>query len=392
MKLKTKQVVVLRPGFLMILLKPTIVTSLAYLATASAGAYAADGQGTQYYLSGQLMSGLVSTAPADPDCESKKSGYTLNAGGTLTFVSKSLSVDAGLGVYSGNVTGTVLKQPSGCVRADNERIEFTSAGILISPKWRMTEALEFGPILLSTAGVDASYSPDLNADRIPRFYGGLQFSKVWMDPSSYNIQLGLYGMFSLNNGDRTVSMFGVSAAAGIPLTKPQTIVQTKVEYKTRTRTKTVEKVVYQPIYVFQTQNINFETDSSNLTRESEKFVHEIGAALNENRDAWEVLEIGGHTDITGNDEKNVSLSQDRAESVKRALIQKDIPEGRMSAKGYGASVPLVEGEDAVSLAKNRRVEISFSGSFDQSRLGPILDRIRRKYERPTTCIDKDACR
>jgi OmpA-OmpF porin, OOP family len=129
-----------------------------------------------------------------------------------------------------------------------------------------------------------------------------------------------------------------------------------------------------------------------LTKESEAFVYEIGAALSENRDAWEIMEIGGHTDVTGSDEKNVRLSQDRAESVKRALIQKDIPEGRISAKGYGSSMPLVEGEDSVSLAKNRRVEISFSGSFDQTRLGPVLDKIRRKYERPFTCGDKDSCK
>jgi outer membrane protein OmpA-like peptidoglycan-associated protein len=392
MKLKLSQVAGLFfdiPAFLRDHPNLTVVASIML---ASTQAIADEPGGTQYYLSGNLMTGFVSTSPAEPDCESEKSGYTLAAGGVLTFYTKSLAMDAGLGVYSGSVTGSVIKQPSGCATADNERIEFTTASVIISPKWRLTESMELGPILLTTAGADASYSPDLDADTIPRFYGGLQLAHSWADPMAYNLRVGLYGMFSLNNGDRAVSMFGVSATAGIPLTKPQTIVQTKVEYKTRTRTKTVEKVVYQPIYVFQTHSINFETDSSNLTRESEAFVYEIGASLSESRDAWEVMEIGGHTDKTGSDEKNVRLSQERAESVKRALIQKDIPEGRISAKGYGSSMPLVEGEDSVSLAKNRRVEISFSGSFDQTRLGPVLDKIRRKYERPLTCGDKDSCK
>jgi outer membrane protein OmpA-like peptidoglycan-associated protein len=69
------------------------------------------------------------------------------------------------------------------------------------------------------------------------------------------------------------------------------------------------------------------------------------------------LQIGGHTDNVGSDASNINLSQQRAESVKIYLINKGIPESRLTALGFGDGKPIADNNSATSRAKNRRVEL-----------------------------------
>ncbi|SHH20224.1 OmpA family protein [Flavobacterium defluvii] len=55
-----------------------------------------------------------------------------------------------------------------------------------------------------------------------------------------------------------------------------------------------------------------------------------------------VIEIGSHTDSRGNAKFNEQLSQKRANSTREFLIQSGIDAKRVSAKGYGESVPIIK--------------------------------------------------
>ncbi len=68
------------------------------------------------------------------------------------------------------------------------------------------------------------------------------------------------------------------------------------------------------------------------------------------------IEIGGHTDTRGSDERNLTLSQDRAEAVRGYLVGKGVPEASLVAKGYGESVPLDPAQNEEAYARNRRTE------------------------------------
>lgn len=68
------------------------------------------------------------------------------------------------------------------------------------------------------------------------------------------------------------------------------------------------------------------------------------------------VEIRGYTDNTGNAEKNVQLSQRRADAVKIWLIQRGIPAARITAKGYGSANPVADNSTADGRAQNRRIE------------------------------------
>jgi len=69
------------------------------------------------------------------------------------------------------------------------------------------------------------------------------------------------------------------------------------------------------------------------------------------------VELDGHADSIGTDEYNMDLSNRRAESVKRELVEKyNIDASRISTRGYGESKPVASNDTPEGRMKNRRVE------------------------------------
>jgi len=70
------------------------------------------------------------------------------------------------------------------------------------------------------------------------------------------------------------------------------------------------------------------------------------------------FDIVGHTDNVGSPATNKKLSADRAESVKRYLVEKGIDESRISTRGAGDTQPVASNKTAEGRAKNRRIEFT----------------------------------
>ena len=68
------------------------------------------------------------------------------------------------------------------------------------------------------------------------------------------------------------------------------------------------------------------------------------------------IEVQGHTDNVGPAYYNMSLSQQRADSVRRYMVAHGIDASRLVAKGYGLTQPLVPNTSASNQAMNRRVQ------------------------------------
>ena len=67
--------------------------------------------------------------------------------------------------------------------------------------------------------------------------------------------------------------------------------------------------------------------------------------------------IEGHTDNVGSDEYNLDLSEKRAETVKNALVAKEVGEERVTTKGYGEKYPVASNNTSDGRQQNRRVEV-----------------------------------
>ncbi len=68
------------------------------------------------------------------------------------------------------------------------------------------------------------------------------------------------------------------------------------------------------------------------------------------------LDINGHTDNQGEENRNQQLSIDRAAAVRNYLISKGISPERMESFGYGESRPKASNDTPAGRAENRRVE------------------------------------
>ncbi len=69
------------------------------------------------------------------------------------------------------------------------------------------------------------------------------------------------------------------------------------------------------------------------------------------------IRVEGHTDSQGNEEKNLSLSQARAEAVVAHLVQLRVDKSRMEAIGFGPSRPVDTNRTQTGRSNNRRVEL-----------------------------------
>jgi outer membrane protein OmpA-like peptidoglycan-associated protein len=104
------------------------------------------------------------------------------------------------------------------------------------------------------------------------------------------------------------------------------------------------------------QQVRFESSSAEIASSSDPLLREIADVFLRNPQV-QLVEIQGHTDNTGSHDRNMALSQERADAVRDWLVQAGVAEGRLEAKGYGPDSPIAPNKSAADKAKNRRVQL-----------------------------------
>lgn len=148
-------------------------------------------------------------------------------------------------------------------------------------------------------------------------------------------------------------------------------VEVPAEYKTITRQVLVKKggvTVWEEVDCKLLEPtmlpILYEYNSAKLTKASEKIIDEMLFPLLNGKNTS--VEIMSHTDSRGNDDYNMSLSQQRANAVVNYLASKGIQRSRMIAKGYGETRLINRCANGVQCSeqehhKNRRTEFRILG-------------------------------
>ena len=114
-------------------------------------------------------------------------------------------------------------------------------------------------------------------------------------------------------------------------------------------------------------NIYYESGKAELRPESKNSLDkELVTLLRDNPQL--IIEIGSHTDDVGSNEFNLKLSQQRAESVVKYLVEKGIPKERMLARGYGENKPLTTNITAEERQRNRRTEFKIIGTIKNTEI------------------------
>ncbi len=109
------------------------------------------------------------------------------------------------------------------------------------------------------------------------------------------------------------------------------------------------------IQLIMPSNITFNTDEYLIKNEFYDTLDSVGKVLYKYKDTQ--LDVIGHTDSTGNDQYNMTLSQRRANSVAAYLENRGIPGNRLTVIGMGETQPIADNNTAAGRAQNRRVEL-----------------------------------
>jgi OOP family OmpA-OmpF porin len=104
-----------------------------------------------------------------------------------------------------------------------------------------------------------------------------------------------------------------------------------------------------------TLNVEFDTAKSTIRPTEQQDITKLAEVMKKYPDLK--IQIEGHTDNVGSAKYNEKLSQQRADAVKKNLVEKyGIEASRLTAKGFGLTKPIASNATKEGRQKNRRVE------------------------------------
>ena len=128
---------------------------------------------------------------------------------------------------------------------------------------------------------------------------------------------------------------------------------------------TVERVGEGILITFDS-GLLFNLDSYQLQQVTRSNLEQLAKTLNKYEDTDILIE--GHTDSSGEDDYNQSLSEKRAKEVEDFLVQQQVKDSRITTKGYGETQPLQSNDTQAGRSSNRRVEVAIFANDEMKKL------------------------
>jgi hypothetical protein len=112
--------------------------------------------------------------------------------------------------------------------------------------------------------------------------------------------------------------------------------------------------------VISLSDVLFDVNRATLRSGAEQNVRRIADILRQYPDNQ--ISVEGHTDATGSDAYNQKLSEDRAASVRAALVGGGVDASRITSRGFGKTQAVATNATAEGRQRNRRVEVVVLGA------------------------------
>jgi len=103
------------------------------------------------------------------------------------------------------------------------------------------------------------------------------------------------------------------------------------------------------------EGVTFDLGSYTLKPEFRATLDKVAASLRQYPNS--LIDVYGHTDSTGSEAYNQTLSENRARTVAAYLTMQGVASSRIRSQGYGETMPVADNTTDAGRAKNRRVEI-----------------------------------
>jgi outer membrane protein OmpA-like peptidoglycan-associated protein len=145
--------------------------------------------------------------------------------------------------------------------------------------------------------------------------------------------------------DKTTTINAICLAPGAPAS----------QVASATYTVETPRVVVTKEKLELKEKIFFDFNKSTIKPVSYSLLDEVATALKSHDEVKHVV-IEGHTDSVGGKAFNQKLSEQRAQAVRKYLVDKGIEPARLDAKGFGETMPVAPNKTAKGRDANRRVE------------------------------------
>ncbi len=269
--------------------------------------------------------------------------------------------DLGLGWYYSSVMGKL---------SDTQTARITTrAGLVeLSPRYRIGDHWQLGPVASVLFGADTTYDPSISSAAAEVLVG---VKGVYELPLEYfNLRFFAQLAGDVSGGASRAYFMWVGAQIGLPIGIASTTSGDR--YGTRNSDRSNETVTV----TLDPQRVFFGTSSARLNPGVGEILKDLGKYL-ENHEANAETEILGHADQRGKFEYNLKLSKLRAESVKNAMLEGGIDSKKVDLQAFSYLHPLVRKNTPDAWTKNRRVEIIFNHVENpealKEKLKPLVD-------------------
>jgi OmpA-OmpF porin, OOP family len=183
---------------------------------------------------------------------------------------------------------------------------------------------------------------------------GVEFSLIgetinlggWLSPADREaLSARLRGILG---SQATIGALGDAAVAAVQAANSKALAALAAVGTSAVTADTVVRAMNLAIINFPTGSAEIPSDVTEIIRRSADAIKRVPAGSK--------IEIGGHTDNTGDAAANMGLSQARADAVRHALVAAGVPAETLVAKGYGASSPRATNDTEFGRFQNRRIE------------------------------------